>query len=119
MKIYAKASPKYENTAIVQHGPNIKYFAYYTIIGDLNPTVEFSLSKIAPYVEADFVWAKKGLGAYVDFIQDGKVIDKMTLWAFEPDEYESFDEYVNSVFDEVALELEEYNKDVKQTVCHW
>lgn len=115
-----KTSSKYENTAIIEHGPSIKYFAYYTIIEDLfGKSIEFQLSKIAPYVEADFVWAKKGLGANVDFIQDGKVIDKMTLWSFEPDEYESFDEYVNGVFDEVALELEEHNKDVKQTVIHW
>lgn len=109
----------YENFAIVEHGPNIKYSAHYTIITGLNPIVEFTLSKLAPYVEADFVWARKGLGACVDFIQDGKVIDKMTLWSFEPEQYESFDEYVNHVFDEVALELEEHNKDVKQTVIHW
>lgn len=116
MKTYVKASSKYENATVVEHGPNIKYFAHYTILGQ---TFEFQLYKIASYAEADFVWAKKGLGAYVDFIQSGKVIDKMTLWAFEPDEYESFNEYVDDVFDAVALELEEYNRDVKQTVSHW
>lgn len=109
----------YENFVIVEHGPNIKYAAHYTIVEGLGRTIEFALTKLAPYVEADFVWARKGLGANVDFIQDGKVIDKMTLWSFEPEQYESFDEYVNNVFDQVALELEEHNKDVKQTVIHW
>lgn len=128
MKKYIKDSSNYENCAVIQHGPNVRYLVYYNEVTmsfltsgyDLidNRDVEFQMSKIDPYVEADYVWAKKGSGAKISFIQNGKSIDYMTAFTYESDMYESFDEYVNDLFDAVVLELEDYNKQIKGYVAH-
>lgn len=113
---YVNNADPIEIKTTLQHGPGGRY----AVRGEYNPEnglVYASLSKLAPYDDAEYVWAKiKGLN--VDFIQDGKIIDHMPLWSYEPDDYEDVEEYVNQILDQVVVELKNMNKDIKPVMVH-
>lgn len=78
------------------------------------------ITEIHPYDEAEYAWARIGYrGAMsVEFIRDGEVIDKMQLHYYEPDDYESEDEYLDDVIDQVCVELRAINKGIEPKMIH-
>lgn len=116
MKRYIKAS-KYENHEEINHG---SYFNRYFVYWNDNP-LEFQMTKIAPYDDADYVWAKYSGGRWVNFYEGKQQIDRVTipLWDEKSENYEDFNEYLNDVFDRVLLNLEEYNKEIDSKVSNW
>ena len=111
----AKKASKYAYNSVIQHGP-IRYFAYWN-----EEPFEFQMSKIAPYDDAEYIWAKYKGGRWCNLYEGTKQIDHITipLWDEKSENYEDFNEYINDVFDRVLLNLEEYNKDVDSKISHW
>lgn len=68
--------------------------------------------------------AKIGFNGQTIFYRNGKVVDKMQLASFEPDDYEEYyegaavDAYINDCLDTVATELLQMNRDVKPIMVH-
>lgn len=82
--------------------------------------LKFQVTEIHPYDEASYTWARcgyKGSG-YVEFIKNGKVIDSMKMHSYDEDDYESEDEYVNDVIDQICAELRHSNKGVEPRIDH-
>ncbi len=107
-----------EIKTILQHGPNGRY----SVRGEYNPEngrIKADVTKLAAYDDADYVWARIDDNWTVKFIQDGKQIDRMILWSYEPDDYESVEEYVNDVLDQVVVELIDSNEDIKPVMIHY
>lgn len=115
MKRYIKSST-YKYNGQVIHGGTMRYFVYW----NENP-LEFQMTKIAPYDDAEYVWAKYSGGHWCNFYKDGKQIDQITipLWYQHSEDYEDFDEYLDAIFDIVLLKLEKYNKEINSKVRNW
>ena len=79
-----------------------------------------SISEIHPYDEAEYTWARIGArGAMeAEFIRNGKVVDRMQLNYYDPDDYEDLEPYFNDIIDSICLELRQYNKDVTPKIDH-
>lgn len=111
MKRVIKASQELKKiNEAVSHG-RIQYMAHLTE----EPKWGFiygQLRKIAPYDDADYVWARIHRNGLVEFIKEGKIIDKEQLWSYEEEDYENVDEYFDEVIDNLILDLEEYNKKI-------
>ena len=111
---------KLTDSFVVEHGPTIRYMCH---IGNENsPNFIAQLSKISPYDDADYVWARIYENKKVDFIKNGKVIKSTQLEGYEEyysgEDYESLDEldlyeYINDCLDIVVLELRDFNKKIK------
>ena len=116
------ASVSYDNYLTINHGP--RKFGVHIDEVDYSrsfiPVPRFQISEIHPYDDAKYTWAKRSdnNSNIVLFINDGKVIDKMHLWSYEPDDYENFDDYLNDILDDVAVELMSINSDVKPRMIH-
>ena len=115
--IKATAADYYESKFPVHHG-NQRYFCYFKDNDNGPAGYEAQLSRIAPYDDADHVWAKIEGNGLVKFMKSGKIIDKMQLWAYDADEYESYDEYVDDTLDNVVVELINMNKDIEPVMVH-
>ena len=76
------------------------------------------ISKIAPYDDAEYVWAKISGNGQVKYIQDGKVIDKAQMWSYEDEDYENVDDYFSDIINEAAKDLVRYNKDIEPRMVH-
>ena len=110
---------------VVEHGPNIRYMCH---IGNENsPNFSAQLSKISPYDDADYVWARIYENKKVNFIKNGKVIRSIQLESYEDyysgEDYESLDEldlqgYINDCLDTVVFELHDFNKKIKPVMVH-
>ena len=116
---------KLTNSFVVEHGPRIRYMCH---IGNENsPNFIASLSKISPYDDAEYVWARIYENKKVDFIKNGKVIDSTQLESYEEyysgEDYESLDEldlqeYINDCLDIVVLELVDLNKKIRPVMVY-
>lgn len=107
---------KLDGSAVVKHGPTMRYMCHYGNIE--SPEFVASLSKIAPYDDAEYVWARIYENKKVDFIKDGHAIDSMQLPRYDEDNYESAGEYVDDCIDIVVLELNEFNQKIKPVMVH-
>ena len=78
------------------------------------------IREIHPYDDADYVWARIGARGAVEteFIQNGKIIDRMQMNYYDEDYYESVDEYYDDLIDAVCVELSNYNKDIESVMVH-
>ena len=78
------------------------------------------IREIHPYNDADYVWARIGNRGAVEaeFIQNGKIIDRMQMNYYDEDYYESVDEYYDDLIDAVCVELRNFNKDVEPVMVH-
>ena len=100
----------------VSHG-RIKYMAHLTE----EPKWGFiygQLTKIAPYDDADYVWARIHRNGLVEYIERGKVAGRMQLWSYEEEDYENVDEYFDEVIDQIMLDLEEYNEKIEPRMMY-
>jgi len=104
------------NSFVVEHGPNIRYMCH--IGNDNSPNFIASLSKISPYDDADYVWARIYENKKVEFIKSGKVIDSMQLHYYEEEDYESLQEYIEDCLDIIVLELHGFNKNIKPVMVY-
>lgn len=107
---------KLDGSSVVMHGPTIRYMCHYGNIE--SPEFVASLSKIAPYDDAEYVWARIYENKKVDFIQNGSVIDSMQLPRYDEENYESVGEYVDDCIDRVVVKLNEFNKKIKPRMVH-
>ena len=116
---------KLTDSFVVEHGPRIRYMCH--IGNEHSPNFVASLSKISPYDDAEYVWARIYENKKVDFIKNGKVIDSTQLRSYEQyysgEDYESLDEldlydYINSCLDIVVLELADFNKKIKPVMVY-
>ena len=78
------------------------------------------LTRIAPYDDADYYWAKIGDGGtnFVKFIQDGKIRDRMQYWYYDQDDYEDVNEYLSDIMLDMCEQLDHYNDDIKPRIIH-
>lgn len=107
---------KLDGSTVVKHGPTMRYMCHYGNIE--SPEFVASLSKIAPYDDAEYVWARIYENKKVDFIKDGHTIDSIQLPRYDEDDYESAGEYVDDCIDRVVVELNEFNKTIKPRMAH-
>lgn len=90
----------------------------YRIVADNELIRSGQVTQIHPYDDAEYTWAKIS-GPVVSFIRDGKVIDKMTIYEYDEDNYENgFDEYVGDILDTIAVELINFDRDVEPRMIH-
>lgn len=107
---------KLTDSFVVEHGPKIRYMCH---VGNENsPNFVASLSKISPYDDAEYVWARIYENKKVDFIKNGKVVDKMQLSYYDEEDYESLDSYIDDCLDIVVLELADFNKKIKPVMVY-
>ena len=110
MKRYVKSSTQYPHYMSYNYGRH-KFAIHYTDpngAGDMKAQI----SSVHPYDDADYTWAKI-TGPQVIFYRDGKEIDRMTLPAYDPEDYESLDEYIDETIDSICAELINFDKDIQ------
>ena len=124
MKRYIKASSEYNDYLTIKHG-NRQFGVHINEDGPYEGSFAASISEIHPYDDAEYTWAKIGFNGQTIFYRNGKVVDKMQLAGYEPDDYEeqehgtsSVDQYINDCLDTVATELLQMNRDVKPIMVH-
>lgn len=79
-------------------------------------TFQAEISKIAPYDDANYVWAKIGKGETQYFMED-EFLDRayyMTPWDWDLEN----SEWVETIIESAILELEEYNKNISPKMVH-
>ena len=104
---------------------NRKYDINIKVVDEKHGFFRGQIIKIAPYDDAEYVWAKIESNGLVKFIKDGKVIDRMQLNTYEyvdPDDYrmlyDSVDEYIDICVDSVIDELDAMNRNIKPIMVH-
>lgn len=124
MKRVLASTNKYDRYISVNHGPR-KFGVHIDDFSDPKfnnwGMPRFQMSEIHPYDDAEYAWCKRSekLSNQVEFYRSGKFLDVMYIWAYEPDDYESYDAYVDDVLDDVAVTLRDLNKDVKPVMVHY
>lgn len=117
MKRYIKSSsqPKYsERRKFTFDG--IQYRAY--ISNADNPeNLLLDISELHPYDESEYAWARKVSPILVNIYQAGKKIDELYV-DYDLDEFDSPEEYVDTVIEAICEELREYNKSVEPRIDH-
>lgn len=78
------------------------------------------ITEIHPYDDADYAWARIGArGAMeVEFIKDGRILEKMQLHYYDDEDYENLEQYFDDIIDTVCVELRSFNKYVKPKMIH-
>lgn len=123
MKRYIKANTEYPDYITITHGHR-QFGVHINDDGPYEGSFAASISEIHPYDDAEYTWAKIGFNGQTIFYRNGKVVDKMQLASYEPDDYEEYyegaavDTYINDCLDTVATELLQMNRDVKPIMVH-
>ena len=123
MKRLIKASDQYTDFITTQHGRQ-RFAVHINENGPYEGSFAAQISEIHPYDDADYAWAKIKFNGQVEFIQNGKVIDRMQLPGYEPEDYEEYyenadvDTYISDMLDSVAVELMHINRDVEPRMVH-
>lgn len=76
------------------------------------------ISRIAPYDDADYYWARISGNGQVEFIHAGKVEDKMQMWGYDEDNYERVGDYFDDIIFEAAKELDQFNDKIKPRMMY-
>lgn len=105
------------DTQVLNWHGTAKYFVRFDKESSTVDNFVIQISKVSPYDDADYVWAEVNQAQGL-FIQDGKVIDKMMMWTYEDEWFESEDEFFDNVIDTVIYELEEYNSEIDPKIIH-
>ena len=86
---------------------------------DIN-SFKAQISEIHPYDDAEYAWARVGYNGYMnaEFVLDGNIIDRMQFDYYDDEYYESEDEYLDYVIDEICVELKHINKDIKPRMLY-
>lgn len=107
---------QYPEFNTVYHGKQ-KFAVHST---DMTDVFHFAcqVTEIHPYDDADYCWARMGENKQVQFIQKGKVIDKMQMHYYEPEDYESPYDYIDDIVDSICVELLQFNRSVEPRMMH-
>lgn len=116
MKRYIKSNT--EKIYYKLTNPSLRSYRFSGILDYDHNSMEGEITKVAPYDDAEYVWAKIAPNMQVKFIQDGKVIDKMQCHYYEPDDYDSVDDYFNDIVESVADELNTMNRKISPVMVH-
>lgn len=124
MKVKITAASSYDDFITINHGYQ-KFSVHIDNCDEDNDTESFvmprfQISEIHPYDDAEYTWAKRSdeLADRVLYIRDGRIVEKVRIWSYKPDEYEDPTEYVNDVLDTVAVNLMKKNSDVDPKIIH-
>lgn len=123
MKRQISASSQYNDFFTIQHGPK-KFAVHFSDNGPYEGAFAAQITEIHPYDDADYAWARIPFNGYAEFIQKGKVVDRMQLPGYEEEDYEDYegysglDQYYNDMLDSVAVELMHINRNVKPIMVH-
>ena len=117
MKRMVKANTQYTDYATIQHGRK-RFSVHLNYDGPYEGSFAAQITEIHPYDDAEYTWAKIGYNGQVQFIRNGKVVDKMQLPTYESDDYESIEDYYNDMLDTIAVELINMNRDVEPIMVH-
>ena len=116
--IHANSDLSFQDVRVKLVSPNGNKYTFSGKTEDKHGFVEGQITKISPYDDADYFWAKIANNGQVKFIQKGKVVDKMQLWSYEEDDYENVEEYFDSLLDETVKELDSMNSKVKPRMMY-
>ena len=118
-----KSSPagKYTTFCVVKkNGPGYIRYAFrdngLTDLQRIQNDYIFSLSKLSPYDDADYVWCYYKDGAII-YVKNGKRIDT-EFPAPDPDDYETFNEFIDDIVIQALETLEYYNSKIKSVMVH-
>lgn len=76
------------------------------------------ISRIAPYDDADYWWARINGGGLIEFIHDGKVQDTLEFKDFDEEAYETVREYMDEMADTAVRKLDEKNESIKPVMMY-
>ena len=119
--IHASSEPGTQTFSYIEQVPATKH--KYRVRGSYTPetgVISAYWTKISPYDDADYVWGYCKGGNKVDFFKGspGKKVDSLYWHSYDPEDYESFDEYLNEFIIETAKEIDNYNKDIEPRIVH-
>lgn len=127
MKKYIKAT-RYTNSMIYTRN-GVRFSVDMNDCSEDNPICKFAVSEIHPYDDADYVYAICN-GSQItyyrplrknDFIRNAphtEVVDRETLFDYDPEDWEDYNEYIREIIDETCVNLLGYNKTVEPIIIH-
>ena len=80
--------------------------------------LQFTLSEIHPYDDAEYCWAKKDRPNSVSVFQKGYRVTSIDVPEYDEDIYKNENEYVDSVIDWTCKCLREMNSRIKPVMVH-
>ena len=120
MKIYVKSNKDDKIRSEFNIGKS-KY-RFYGVIDEELGFAYGDISKLTPYDDADYYWARIDKNGIVKYIQGTKVKSKDQLFYYEDsdeyDDYESASEYIDYIITSVAEQLDELNSKIKPVMIH-
>lgn len=99
-------------------------FSGYIKYEDDPDNLQFTLSEVHPYDDAEYTWAKKDSPVEIKLIKDGHIVGSLKQSAldfpeYDEEDYESPEEYVDTVIDITANVLRQMNRDIEPRMMHW
>ena len=113
--VQASTAKDYDEHTTLFHGR--QKFSVYLKNSD-SPMFSASVSEIHPYDEAEYTWAKLSSNGSVAFYNNGKLVDRMQMHAYDEEDYEDVNEYVNDILDTIMVALMDYNSSVTPRIDH-
>ena len=98
-------------------------FSVYTVYGDDPEKIQFQITEIHPYDDAEYSWAKKDRPTGATVYKQGKrygfieVRDVEEYFEDEPDARP--EDYIKEIIKYTCRELHKLNKDVEPKIIHW
>ena len=117
MKREISASSQYTDYTSIQHGKQ-RFSVHYSFNGPYEGSFVAQISEIHPYDDADYVWAKINANGRIDYIKNGRVIDRAQLPDYIEEDYEDVNEYYNEMIDMVAVDIMDMNRSIKPVMIH-
>lgn len=119
MKRMIKASDTSEKIRWKLEKPSLRSYEFVgTAFYDGVVGLQGHITKISPYDDADYAWAKVHRNGLIEFILNGKIVDKLQMHAYEEEDYEDIQEYFNDTIESGAEELKNINKDIKPRMMY-
>lgn len=98
--------------------PSLKDYYFSGQVDEATGRIWGDVTKLSPYDDADYYWAKIEGNGLIKFIYNGKVKDKMQTHSYEEEEYDSVNDYFNDIIESAAEELANLNKDIKPRMMY-
>lgn len=116
MKRYIKSS--LEKVYWKLYKPSLRDYRFSGQVDPIRGQLFGDVQKIAPYDDADYAWAKVNGNGLIEFIKDGKIVDKMQTHAYEEEDYEDVNEYFNDIIESAAEELKRINQSIEPRMMY-
>lgn len=127
MKKYIKATQYMDSMEYTRNGTRFR--VYMNDCSEDQPICKFQIAEIHPYDDADYAYAVCD-GVRIkyyrplrknDFILNAprtQLIDQETIFDYDPDDWEDYNDYLREIIDETCVNLLGYNKNVKPIIMH-